>query len=203
MVKLGTDFYRQGDVVEVARSLLGKVIFTNAGGLVTGGIITETEAYAGVTDRASHAYHNRRTNRTEIMYAPGGAAYVYLCYGIHHLFNFVTGEAGIPHAVLLRGIDPVAGCRIMEQRSGKKASSKTFTDGPGKATRALGLTVMDNGVDLTGNRIWVEDHGMVLNTSDILTTSRIGVAYAGEDAALPYRFVLSDSRKKKWQKKTS
>jgi DNA-3-methyladenine glycosylase len=191
MVKLGKDFYLQEDVVGVAKSLLGKIIFTSAGEMVTGGMITETEAYAGITDRASHAWNNRLTERTRTMYQTGGLAYVYLCYGIHHLFNFVTNKAGVPHAVLMRGIYPMFGRGFMELRSGKKSSEKHFCDGPGKVTKALGITIKDNGTDLIGNRIWVEDRGIVVKDTDILITPRIGVGYAGEDARLAYRFVLS------------
>lgn len=203
MVKLGSDFYLQEDVVGLAKSLLGKIIFTRAGEMVTGGLITETEAYAGITDRASHAWNNRRTERTRTMYQAGGLAYVYLCYGIHHLFNFVTNREGVPHAVLLRGIYPMFGRGIMEQRSGKKSTEKHFCDGPGKATKALGITIKDNGTDLTGNRIWVENRGLVVKDTDILITPRIGVGYAGEDARLDYRFVLSYPGKVLEQKKTS
>lgn len=203
MVKLGRDIYLQEDVVGVAKSLLGKIIFTSAGEMVTGGMITETEAYAGITDRASHAWNNRRTDRTRTMYQTGGLAYVYLCYGIHHLFNFVTNKAGVPHAVLLRGIYPMFGRGIMEHRSGKKSSEKHFCDGPGKVTKALGITIKDNGTDLTGNRIWVEDRGIVVKDTDVLITPRIGVGYAGEDARLAYRFVLPYPGKVLEQKKTS
>ena len=203
MVKLGRDIYLQEDVVGVAKSLLGKIIFTSAGEMVTGGMITETEAYAGITDRASHAWNNRRTDRTRTMYQTGGLAYVYLCYGIHHLFNFVTNKAGVPNAVLLRGIYPMFGRGIMEHRSGKKSSEKHFCDGPGKVTKALGITIKDNGTDLTGNRIWVEDRGIVVKDTDVLITPRIGVGYAGEDARLAYRFVLPYPGKVLEQKKTS
>ena len=98
-MKLDQSFYIRSSVTQIAKDLLGKVIFTRFGGTLTGGIITETEAYEGFTDKASHAYNNRRTERTEIMYSSGGVAYVYLCYGVHHLFNFVTHQTGIPHAV--------------------------------------------------------------------------------------------------------
>src|SRR5690606_19477666 len=103
-MKLDRLYYQQSDVVAISRNLIGKVICTNINDEYTSGIITETEAYAGVGDKASHAYGDRRTNRTETMYMQGGYAYVYLCYGIHHLFNIVTNVEGVPNAVLLRGI---------------------------------------------------------------------------------------------------
>src|SRR5688572_7863163 len=103
-MKLKRDFYTREDVVLVAKELLGKVLCTKWNGKTTSGIITETEAYEGITDRASHAYRGRRTERTEIMYSEGGTAYVYLCYGMHHLFNVVTNKKDIPHAVLIRAV---------------------------------------------------------------------------------------------------
>ena len=120
MSKLQADFYQREDVLLISRELLGKVLCTNFYGKLTSGIIVETEAYAGVTDKASHAYGGRRTKRTETMYASGGTAYVYLCYGIHHLFNIVTNKENIPHAVLIRSIQPRDGIEIMLQRRNKK-----------------------------------------------------------------------------------
>src|ERR1043166_9259202 len=108
-MKLGKEFYIRNNVVQISKKLLGKYLFTKRFGVITGGMIIETEAYAGITDRASHAYGNRRTARTEIMYGEGGIAYVYLCYGIHSLFNVVTNLEGIPHAVLIRAIEPTDG----------------------------------------------------------------------------------------------
>ena len=189
-MKLQRDFYQQEDVVSIARELLGKVIFSKIDNSVTAGMITETEAYAGAVDRASHAYGNRRTSRTETMFRAGGIAYVYLCYGVHHLFNFVTSKEGVPHAVLLRGIVPLAGIDTMEKRTGKRYRPRNFTDGPGKLTRALGILTNDNGTDLTEERIWVEDLGVVIGNDQVDIGPRIGVDYAGEDAALPYRFLI-------------
>ena len=130
-MKLERDFYIRENVVLVAKELLGKVLFTKINGKITAGIISETEAYAGITDRASHAYNNRRTARTEIMFAEGGTAYVYLCYGMHHLFNVVTNKKDIPHAVLIRAIKPIDGIptilkrRNRKKREAKKAQGKT------------------------------------------------------------------------------
>lgn len=187
--KLDRGFYLDEEVVRVARNLLGKVLYTDFGE-VTGGLITETEAYAGVVDKASHAYNNRRTSRTRVMYYRGGVAYVYLCYGIHHLFNIVTNEVDIPHAVLVRGIFPVYNLPVMAKRLGRGKIGWKQTDGPGKLSRALGLHVRNSGEDLTGDRIWLEDHGLEVTGSDIISGPRVGVDYAGEDAALPYRFRL-------------
>jgi len=189
-MKLDQSFYTRSSVTQIAKELLGKIIYTQFDGILTGGIITETEAYEGITDRASHAYNNRRTDRTEIMYSNGGVAYVYLCYGVHHLFNFITNHKGIPHAVLLRSIHPIEGIPAMEERTAKKFSKKGFTDGPGKLSKALSIKTLHTGIDLTGNKIWLEDHGISIQHGDIISTPRIGVDYAGEDATLPYRFLI-------------
>ena len=145
MSKLQADFYQREDDLLISRELLGKVLYTNFHGELTSGIIVETEAYAGTTDKASHAYGGRRTKRTKIMYSPGGYAYVYLCYGIHHLFNIVTNKENIPHAVLIRAIQPRDGIEIMLQRRNKKKVDHSLTSGPGSLTRALGITVKDLG----------------------------------------------------------
>ena len=188
-MKLQKEFYRQHDVVKLARELLGKVIFTFINGQYTAGIISETEAYAGAIDKASHAFGGRRSNRTEVMFAAGGVAYIYLCYGIHHLFNVVTGPEGTPHAVLLRGIFPREGIEIMMERR-KVKLGKTFSSGPGTASSALGLKSNMSGTDLSGNTIWIEDLKFKVPENEIYIGPRIGVDYAAEHAALPYRFLI-------------
>jgi DNA-3-methyladenine glycosylase len=190
MKKLAKAFYVREDVLEISRELIGKQIFTKIGGQLTGGMITEVEAYAGITDRASHAFGNRRTPRNEIMYANGGVAYVYLCYGIHHLFNIVTNKNGIPHAILIRGIKPVHGIELMLSRRNKLKQDKTLTAGPGTVSQALGITTRLNGTDLAGNTIWLEDSEISKTAMKIICAPRIGIDYAGKDALLPYRFYL-------------
>lgn len=188
---IDSDYFLQSDTIAIARFLLGKVIHTYFDGSHVAGIITETEAYLGVQDRASHAYGNRRTNRTETMYRQGGVAYVYLCYGIHHLFNVVTSVEGDPQAVLLRAIHPLMGMELMLARRGKNKTEKNWLNGPGAATQALGITIQANGMMLEASSIiqlW--DHGIVVKNDDIQTGTRIGVASAGEDALLPLRFSL-------------
>ncbi len=191
---LPRSFYLNPDVVEIARMALGKVLVTASDGKVTSGIISETEAYAGITDRASHAFGNRRTRRTETMYKSGGKAYIYLCYGVHSLFNIVTNAEGIPHAVLIRGIIPLDGKLVMAERTGKSMIVDGDGSGPGRVTRLLGLHYSMDGLDLVekdlkGNmQIWIEDRGVKILPSEITVTKRIGVDYAGEDALLPYRF---------------
>ena len=193
MSKLPADFYQRENILVISRELLGKVLCTNFHGKLTSGIIVETEAYAGVTDKASHAYGGRRTKRTETMYAKGGSAYVYLCYGIHHLFNIVTNKENIPHAVLIRAIQPRDGIEIMLQRRNKKKVDHSLTAGPGSLTRALGITVKDSGTFLMDNLIWLEDQNINYTNQDILATPRVGVQYAGKDAQNPWRFQLENS----------
>ncbi len=191
MPMLKDSYYLNADVVFVARNLIGKTLCTCINNKLTCGIITETEAYAGVTDKASHAYGNRRTNRTEVMYSQGGVSYVYLCYGIHRLFNIVTNAKNIPHAVLVRAIYPIRCIEEMVRRRGVNPNNyrpDNLCIGPGKVTQALGIDLIHNHVPLTGKEIWLQDDHVGIKENDILTGPRIGVAYAGEDAQLPYRF---------------
>ena len=193
MSKLQADFYQREDVLLISRELLGKVLCTNFHDKLPSGIIVETEAYAGVTDKASHAYGGRRTKRTETMYAKGGSAYVYLCYGIHHLFNIVTNKENIPHAVLIRAIQPRDGIESMLQRRNKKKVDQSLTAGPGSLTLALGITVKDSGTFLMDNLIWLENQNINYTNQDILASPRVGVHYAGKDAQNPWRFQVENS----------
>ncbi len=177
-------------MVKIAKELLGKVLVTEFGGMHTAGIIVETEAYAGVTDKASHAYGNRRTNRTEIMYMHGGAAYVYLCYGIHHLFNVVTNVQDVPHAVLVRGLEPIEGIDIMLARRNKEKLQPSLTAGPGALSMAMGISTQHTGLLLNEDLIYIEDRGIKVSSKDIIAGTRVGVAYAMDDALRPYRFSI-------------
>lgn len=188
--KLPPAFYRQKNVCTIAKLLIGKLLVTTFNGQLTAGRITETEAYNGMEDKASHAWNGRRTKRTEVMYAQGGVSYVYLCYGIHHLFNVVTNAAEIPHAVLVRSIEPVIGVDMMLQRAGKEKPGKNFGQGPGNVSKLLGIQTMHTGLDLQGKELFITDDGYKVSPKQIIATPRIGVDYAGEDALLPYRFVL-------------
>ena len=187
-MKLNEAFYLRPDVVQISKDLLGKFLYTNINNSLTAGIITETEAYVGITNKASHSYGNRRTKRTEMMYAKGGTAYVYICYGIHSLFNVVTNEVDTPDAVLIRAIHPVAGIETMIERRNKPSIDKAFANGPGTATIALGITMNLNGASLLGDTVWVEDKGLVIPEKSITVGPRVGVESAGADALLPYRF---------------
>jgi DNA-3-methyladenine glycosylase len=186
--KISPDFYLRPDVAQLSRELLGKVLVTVEEGLRTAGRIVEVEAYAGAEDKASHAYGNRRTARTEVMFTCGGVAYVYLCYGIHHLFNVVTHVEGIPHAILVRAVEPLEGIETMLRRRSMTALKPSLTAGPGSLSQAMGITTQLSGVSLLGDRIWIEDDGFVVAESEILASPRVGVGYAKEHALLPYRF---------------
>ncbi|MGZ8556883.1 MAG: DNA-3-methyladenine glycosylase [Chitinophagaceae bacterium] len=190
MKKLALDFYRRENVLQIAEELMGKLLVTNKKGIITSGRIVECEAYNGFPDKASHAFDGRRTNRNEVMYGAGGIAYVYLCYGIHHLFNVVTHFKDTPHAVLIRSLEPAKGMQDMLLRTGKKQIDNTLTRGPGNVSKALGIFTSDSGTLLTGNKIFLADDGFIYSKKEIFTSPRIGVDYAGKDALLPYRFYI-------------
>lgn len=191
--RLKDSFYDREDVTVIAKELLGKILVTAFDDAVTSGRIVETEAYAGAVDKASHAYGNRRTTRTEVMFGNPGTAYVYLCYGIHHLFNVVTNKKDVPHAVLIRAVEPVDGIDIMLQRTGKTKPDFTLTKGPGNVSRALGIFTHHTGISLLGNELFICNDGFQIRRGQILSTPRIGVDYAAEDALLPYRFMIKDN----------
>ena len=191
---LNDAFYRRKDVVTIAKELLGKILVTNIEGAYTSGMIVETEAYAGALDKASHAFNNRRTNRTETMYANGGVAYVYLCYGIHHLFNVVTNTEHIPHAVLIRAVEPLEGIDIMLARRKKEKIAANLTGGSGAMSEALGIKTNHTNKSLQGPEIYIEDRGIKVSAKNIVEATRVGVAYAQEDALLPYRFYIQGNK---------
>lgn len=186
---LPKSFYENPDVVEVAKSLLGKVLCTSFDGVLTSGIIKETEAYCGRDDRACHANNGLRTDRTETMYGPPGHAYIYLCYGIHHLFNVVTNREGLADAVLIRGIEPLEGIDQIKERRGN-IDQKNLTNGPGKLSMALHIHTEMSGISLFEPPIWIEDRGIKVFEKDINATPRVGVDYAGEDAKREWRFTF-------------
>jgi DNA-3-methyladenine glycosylase len=192
--KLPFSFYRQPDVLKVARQLLGKIIITEIEGVTTAARIVETEAYNGIVDRAAHSWKGRRTARTEVMYQPGGVAYVYLCYGLHHMFNVVCGEEDNPQAVLIRAAEPLTGIETMLQRRKKAKPDFTLTRGPGSLAQALGIHTRDTGVSLRGDRIFIADFGFPVRKKDMAVSPRIGVGYAGTDALLPYRFYVKGNK---------
>jgi DNA-3-methyladenine glycosylase len=192
--KLPLSFYHSDDVVQVARDLLGKYLLTNINDEgTTGGMIVETEAYAGAIDKASHAYGNRKTDRTKIMYEEGGVSYIYLIYGFHYLFNVITNQAHIPHAVLIRAIEPTDGMDIMLKRRKMDKPERKLTAGPGVLCQALGITKAQNGISLLEDTIWIEDRGVYIPEENIIQSPRVNVAYAAEDSDKPYRFRIKDN----------
>jgi DNA-3-methyladenine glycosylase len=192
--KLPDAFFARPDVVSIAEELIGKYFFTSFDGILTGGMVVETEAYSGENDAACHAHLGRRTKRTQIMYAHGGVAYVYLIYGIYSLFNIVTNLEGSADAVLIRAIEPTEGLEEMQLRRGLSKIEPRLTAGPGLVTQALGISTRHNGTYLQGNEIWFEDRGVVIPENEIVVGPRVGVAYAGADALLPWRFSLKGSK---------
>lgn len=192
-MKLKATFYQGDDVVLIAKSLLGKILHTHIDGLHTAGIITEVEAYAGRNDKACHANNGVRTKRTEVMYYAGGISYVYLCYGIHHLFNVVTNVEGRADAVLIRALEPMLGHDIMLERRKMLTVERRLTSGPGTLTSALAIKTNEHyGSDLQGEQIWIEDAPLI-NDNYIVASTRIGVDYAEEDALKPWRFYIKDN----------
>jgi DNA-3-methyladenine glycosylase len=189
-MKLPESYYLNSNVTEVSRDLLGKYLFTRLDGVVTGGYIVETEAYNGVIDKASHAYGNRLTPRTQTMYMQGGVAYVYLCYGIHEMLNVVTSVEGQPHAILIRAINPTIGLDIMQYRRNMAVIKPTITMGPGSVAKALGISRKINGISLQSDTLWIEDQGLKFTDDEVTAVPRVGIDYAGDDAFLPYRYYV-------------
>ncbi|HYK57100.1 MAG TPA: DNA-3-methyladenine glycosylase [Flavisolibacter sp.] len=193
MQKLPLSFYLRNDVVKISKELLGKVLVTNRDGEYTSGRIVETEAYAGEIDRASHASKGR-TPRTEVMFGEGGKAYVYLCYGIHQMFNIVTSSEGTPHAILIRAVEPLEGVDIMLQRTGKKKLDHTLTRGPGNVGKAFGFHTSQCGLSVISEELFIADDGFKVTKAMIGTSPRIGVDYAGEHAEWHYRFFIKGNK---------
>jgi DNA-3-methyladenine glycosylase len=191
--KLPRQFYTRANVLTVARELLGRLLVVPAvDGTRISGIIVETEAYRGPQDRACHAYGGRRTNRTRTMYEVGGTAYVYFVYGMYHQFNVVTNAEDVPHAVLVRAVEPVEGIDLMRKRRHGRAD-ESLTSGPGKLCLALGIDRGLDRADLLGERVWIEEGRGPISRSAIAVGPRIGIDYAGEWADKPWRFWIRNS----------
>lgn len=191
--KLTRADYADPKPTRVARFFLGKFLCVQAADGYAEGVITETEAYGGPQDKASHAFGNRRTTRTEVMFAPGGVAYVYFCYGMHRMFNIVTGPQDSPQAVLVRAVRITAGQELVRKRR-KGIAEKDWASGPGRVCAALGIEMHHNRHDLhTGESIWIEDRGVIVPNREVKRTPRIGVDYAGEWALKPWRFVWTQN----------
>ena len=192
--KLTIDFYNRENVLVIAKELLGKILVTKFDGIITSGRIVETEAYLGFQDRASHSFGGRRTVRNEAMYSGAATSYVYICYGMHHLFNVVTNKKEIPEAVLIRALEPLKGSEMMLLRTGKKQLDNTLTKGPGNVSKALGIDKQHTGLSLLSTKIYIADDGFVVNDKITGMSRRIGVEGAGDAALLPYRFYIKGNR---------
>lgn len=190
MNQVPESFFKHNDVTRIAKALLGKELLTVVDGQTTSGLIVETEAYS-YRERGCHAFNNKLTERNKVMFEEGGIAYVYLCYGIHHLFNVVTNKKGNADAVLIRALQPRQGTAYMLARMNVN-TLKRITSGPGKLTRAMGIDRKWNGVSLSNSDLWIEE-GVKVRPSQIITSTRVGIDYAGEDATLPWRFYLKDN----------
>lgn len=188
-MKVAESFYQRSDVVKIARELLGKVLCTRVNDILTTGIIVETEAYSW-RERGCHAFGSKKTNRNAVMFEKGGHAYVYLCYGMHYLFNVVTNKPSIPEAVLIRALEPLEGIDEMKLRRGLIKNPLHLTSGPGKLTKALGINKNLNGKFLSDDEVWIESRGRRVSAGNIVSSPRIGIDYAGEDALLPWRFTI-------------
>ncbi len=186
--RLSQEEFLPADPADRARFFLGKrLVCLSPEGRVSGRIC-ETEAYGGAEDKACHAYGNRKTARTEMLFRAGGVAYVYFCYGMHHLLNFVTGPEGIPQAVLIRGMRIEEGRSLVRKRRGG-VPERQWANGPAKVCEAFGIDRAHNGLSLLGETLWIEDLGLAIPEEEIVRTPRIGVGYAGEWAEKPLRFV--------------
>ena len=193
MSKLTRDFYTRSETIAVARDLLGALLVVpDENGERVSGMIVETEAYLGAEDKACHSYQNRRTPRTETMFAVGGTAYVTFIYGMYFQFNVVTGAVNSPHAVLIRAVEPFENIEIMRTRRGVM-KDENLTSGPGKLCLALAIDTRYKNADLRGGKIWLEDYREISDT-EISVGKRIGIDYAGEDAEKPWRFWIENNK---------
>jgi len=193
-MKLPLSFYQREDVVQIARELLGKTLYTYIHGVLTGGVIVETEAYKGPEDLGSHAYNNRRTPRNEIMYSAGGVVYMYICYGIHDMLNIVTGTEDSSHAVLIRALEPIVGQEYMRARRKVFDNDRRLCKGPGALGKAMGLNKNHNGLSLLGDLVWIEDKGQFYPDTEIVAASRIGLNIAEPYKSIPWRFYLAGNK---------
>ena len=193
-MKLPISFYQRDDAVLIARELLGKHLYTNIDGQLTGGVIVETEAYQGPEDRGSHAYNHRRTPRNETMFSAGGVVYMYICYGIHDMLNVVTGKDGSSHAVLIRAIEPRVGIDIMRERRSVFNEDSRLCRGPGALAKAMGLVKSHNGISLQDDKIWIEDKNETINEDEIIASGRVGMNFDGPYKTIPWRFYIKGNK---------
>jgi DNA-3-methyladenine glycosylase len=188
-MKLSPNFYLREDTLIVAKELIGKYVFTKIDGLITGGMIVETEAYIGPLDAGSHSFNNRKTAKNATMYEEGGVTYLYICYGIHDMLNIVTGPADSSHAILIRAIEPLIGTDLMQLRRGNMPLNR-LAKGPGSLAKALGLNKSHNQESLQGDKVWIEDQGVIIRPELIKATARVGLSCAEPYFSIPWRFII-------------
>ena len=195
LTKLPAAFFQRPDVLQIARDLLGKHLCTNLNGIITAGRVVETEAYCHVGDQSMTLHLQRKREQAQGLYVPGGHAYIYTVYNRHALFNIATHDAEHPDTVLIRAVEPTIGVEEMLRRRGLSAPVRALTAGPGVLTQALGITPALTGRPVTGEVLWFEDHGEEVAPANIVVSARVGLEYAGPEAAgLPWRFRLRDSK---------
>jgi len=195
MTQLPLSYYLGEDVVYLAQDLLGKIIISDIDGQLTKAMITETEAYRAPEDKASHAFANKKTKRTQVMFGQGGQSYVYLCYGIHHLCNVVTGPLDMAHAVLIRAVQPIVGIDMMRARRKIKGSDYMLTNGPGKWTMAMGISTIHNDMSYHDPKSAIRIYDAPrLSPNMIVSGPRVGVGYAEAAALWPWRYYIKDSK---------
>lgn len=190
---LNPSFFETEDILSLSEKILGKTLISTVNQKLCISKIVELEAYKAPEDKGSHAYDNKRTKRTEVMFGPPGRAYVYLCYGIHKMLNIVTAQENIAHAILIRAVEPLQGIDVMMERR-NTGNIHQVGSGPGKLCQALGIDMHHNGLDLCHDRseICIAD-AKCLNEDEIIKSPRVGIAYAQECAHWPWRFRIKDS----------
>lgn len=196
MILLPYSFYKSEDPIQISQDLLGKVLLSNVDGVITSGIIVETEAYIAPHDLASHAKHNRVTPKNKTMFADAGTAYVYKCYGIHDMINVVTAPEGIAHAILIRAIEPLAGLDVMQSRRKMLKNNYNLTGGPGKVAQALAITTSDDAVQYFDDKspLQIFNYNNTIPKASIISTPRVGMShFTKEWGHQPYRFYIKDN----------
>lgn len=186
---LSRSFYDR-EVLDIAPELIGMILVHRSAEGTTAGRVVECEAYRGPEDLAAHSAGGKRTRRTEAMFGPPGRTYMFLLYGVNWAFNVVVAAEGLPHAILIRALEPIHGLDLMSKRRGVEPHRTALTNGPGKLTSAMGLDASHYGEDLCGSRLFLAPG--VSRTVGV--SPRINIDYAGEHALLPWRYFERGNR---------
>ncbi|RCW51626.1 DNA-3-methyladenine glycosylase [Halanaerobium sp. ST460_2HS_T2] len=192
-MRLNQEFY-QKNAVQAAKDLIGKIIVRKYNGKIIKVRIVETEAYCGAQDKASHAHNNKKTKRTAPMFMPGGYSYIYLIYGMYYCFNVVTAAENKPHAVLIRGVEPLEGLdQIKENRQIKSSKIEELTNGPGKLSQALKIDKNLNGCNLIeSSALYITDNKK--EEFEIESSPRVNIDYAEEYKNKKWRFFIKNNK---------